>query len=298
MVLGSWLLAAFEFLQPVEDFLDSDAMSFSLGGARFSAFIILRALVLVLVVLWLANIVCDFGSKRIRSVQKINANTRSLVSKFFQVSVYFIAFLILLQSLGIDFTGLAIFSGAIGIGVGFGLQKITSNFISGLILLFEKSIEEGDLVELDAGLAGFVKTTGARYTLIETFEGREVMVPNEEFITSKVTNWTFSNNRGRIEIHIGVAYGSDLKKVQALLMEAATEHPRCSIDPPAECFLMNYGDSSIDFRLQFWVDNIIEGRLLPKSEVLFSIWDKFQVYGIQIPFPQRDVHLIEPKTKS
>ena len=211
------------------------------------------------------------------------------------VVVYFLAFLFALGVLGIDLTALTVFSGAVGIGVGFGLQKIASNFISGIILLFEKSVEEGDLVELSDGIAGFVRETGARYTLIETFEGHEVMVPNEDFITNRVTNWTFSNSRGRIDINIGVSYGSDLDKVATLLVEAANGHPRCSQSPAAECFLVDFGDNSVNFTLYFWVDDVIEGRKRPRSDVLFAIWRKFKENDIEIPFPQRDLHIKNPE---
>ena len=200
-----------------------------------------------------------------------------------------------LDVLGIDLTAFAVVGGAIGIGIGFGLQKITSNFISGLILLFEKSVEEGDLIELNDGTIGYVRSTGARYTLIETFESREIMIPNEDFITNRVTNWTFSNSQGRIEINIGVAYGSDLDQVSEILINAAKEHPRCSKQPAADSFLVDFGDNSINFTLYFWVDDIVEGLKRPKSDVLFSIWRKFKDNNIEIPFPQRDVHIKNPE---
>lgn len=140
VVAGSWSLGALDYVRPAKEFLDSDKMSFWLGGMRFSAFMIIRNLLLILVIFWLTRIIAESGKKRIRAVGRIKSNTRSLLAKVYQVGVYFVASFVVLQVLGIDFTGLAIFSGAIGIGVGFGLQKITSNFISGLIMLFEKSV--------------------------------------------------------------------------------------------------------------------------------------------------------------
>ncbi len=294
VLLGaSSILGITGYIQPAIDFLDSDRLSFRIGEARFSAFTIIKGILIVLIVFWVASIVSEFGRKKIRGLRKIKAANRAIIAKSYQVLVYFIALMVTLQLLGIDFTGLTIFSGAVGIGVGFGLQKITSNFISGLIMLFEKSVEEGDLIELNDGLAGFVMETGARYTLVETFEGREVMVPNEDFITNRVTNWTFHNSRGRISIDIGVSYDSDINLAYDLMLEAATEHPRTSDQPAPECFLVNYGESSVDFSLYFWVDDIIEGRKRPRSDVLFSIWEKFKQHDVKIPFPQRDVHMIE-----
>ncbi len=279
------------YLQPIKEFLDSDALSFSAGDVRFSVYLLATASLAIMILFWLAGIFSEFGETRIKSLHKVKVSNRSLITKAFQTVVYFIAFLIALDVLGIDLTGLAIFSGAIGIGVGFGLQKITSNFISGIILLCEKSVEEDDLVELSDGTVGFIRHTGARFTLMETFDSREIMVPNEDFITNRVTNWTYSNSQGRVSIDIGVSYGTDLDRANELILEAANEHPRCSKLPIAECYLVDFGDSSVNFTLYFWVDNVTKGRKRPRSDVLFSIWNKFKENKIRIPFPQRDLHI-------
>ena len=291
VVIGFFAAGFMGYLSPVQGFLASDTMSFQFGETRFSAYLIARASIIVILVFWIAGFLSDFGEEHIKKLSNVKVSNRALIIKSFQILVYFIGFIITLDLLAIDLTGLAIFSGAIGIGVGIGLQKIASNFISGIILLFEKTIVEGDLVELEDGTTGFVRHTGARYTLIETFENREIMVPNEDFITHRMTNWTYTNTLGRIDIHIGVAYGTDLKKASELIVEAAREHPKCSEKNPPECFLEEYGDSAVMFALYFWVDNIIEGRKRPKSDVLFAIWDKFEANNITIPFPQRDIHV-------
>lgn len=278
-------------LNPVITFLDSDSLTFKIGDARVSAYLVVKAFCAITVLFWIAGLFSHVSEKKIKTLQKIKASNKAIITKALQIFIYFIATLIALDVLGIDLTALTVLGGAIGIGIGFGLQKITSNFISGLILLFEKSIEEDDLIELDDGTAGFLRHTGARYTLIETFEGRELMIPNEDFITKRVTNWTFSNTKGRIDINIGVSYGSDLDRVSELLLEAANKHPRCSKNIEAECFLIEFGDSSVNFTLQFWVDDIIEGRKRPRSDVLFSIWKNLKDNNIEIPFPQRDLHV-------
>jgi len=286
------------YLNPIIYFLDSDSLAFQVGQTRISAHLVVKALIAIALLFWLAGLFSDLSERKIKALRKINASNRALIAKALQIFIYFIAALITLDVLGIDLTALAFLGGAIGIGIGFGLQKITSNFISGLILLFEKSIEEDDLVELEDGTGGFVRHTGARYTLIETFEGREIMIPNEDFITKRVTNWTFSNTRGRIDIDIGVSYDADLDKASELIIEAANEHPRCSKNTAAECFLVDFGDSSVNFTLLFWVDDIIEGRKRPRSDVLFSIWRKLRDNNIEIPFPQRDLHIknmVSPK---
>ena len=190
-----------ETLQPVKAFLDSENLSFSIGETRISAYLMTKALITIMLFFLITGILSEFGEKQIKSIRGIHSSNKALINKAFQIFIYFLGFIIALNILGIDLTAFAIFSGAIGIGIGFGLQKITSNFISGLILLFEKSIEKGDMVELSDGTYGLIQKTSARYTLLETFEGREMMIPNEDFIINRVTNWTFNNRKGRLDLN-------------------------------------------------------------------------------------------------
>ena len=271
--------------------LDGERLSYHIGDYRVTPYSVMKGLLALIILFWAAGVIADVGEKYISTLHKIRASNRALVTKAFQIFVYFIAFLVALDIFNIDLTALTVFSGAIGIGIGFGLQKVTSNFISGIILLFEKSVEKDDLVELSDGTYGFIRRTGARYTLVETFEGKEIMIPNEDFITNRVTNWTFSNKKGRVEIPVGVSYGSDLELAHKLMLEAVEEHPRCISDPEPVCYLCAFADSSVNFLLHFWVADVTEGRMLPQSEVMFSIWRKFKQHGIEIPFPQRDIHI-------
>jgi small-conductance mechanosensitive channel len=295
LVAGFIGLVYLDYFQPFKDFLSSEALSFDIGEKQFNAYLLIKGLITIITLFWLAGIFSEFGERRVNGLQNIKPSNKSLIIKALQILIYFLAFIIGLDVIGIDLTALAIFSGAVGIGVGFGLQKITSNFISGIILLFEKSIENDDLVELSDGTYGFIRHTGARYTLIETFDGKEIMIPNEDFITNRVTNWTFSNTNGRVEILLGVSYDSDIEKARELILEAAIEHPRCIQDPAPACFLTEFADSSVNFQLFFWVSDVTEGRLEPKSDVLRSIWKKFAEHNITIPFPQRDVHIKSPE---
>ena len=291
-------LGLLDYLEPIKAFLDSETLSFTVGAARFSAYLIIKALFTIVILFWLTGIFSEFGEKWIQSIRGVAASNKTLIIQAFQILVYFLAFIVGLDILGVDLTTLAIFSGAIGIGIGFGLQKITSNFISGLILLLEKSIEQDDLVELSDGTSGFMRHTGARYTLIETFENKEIMIPNEDFITNRVTNWTYSNNQGRVDISIGVSYNSDIEKAMALILEAACEHPRCIADPEPSCYLREFSDNSVKFLLFFWVADVVEGRYGPQSDVMRSIWKKFKENDITIPYPQRDLHIVNPKALS
>lgn len=284
-------LGFMDYLEPIRQFLDSDTLSFYLVDTRFSVYLILKALLTLIAVFWLAGIAAEFGETRVNAMQGIKASNRSLMVKILQILVYFVAITVGLNVMGFDLTSLTIFSGAVGIGVGFGLQKIASNFISGLILLFEKSIEEDDLVEMGDGTFGFVRHTGARYTLIETPDSCEVMIPNEDFITNRVTNWTYTNKTGRVEIMVGVSYSSDTDKAMELMLEAARSHPRGSSTHEPVCFMREFADNSINILLQFWVEDVTLGRYEPKSDVMRTILKSFREQGIEIPFPQRDLHI-------
>lgn len=281
----------FGLLAPVEAVLNDERLTFRFLDFAVSPYKLLKGVLVVTVFLWVAALVSVRLDSRIAGLGRLRASNKALLSKAATLFVYFFFLAIALDLLGVDLTAFTVVGGAIGIGIGFGLQKIASNFISGIILLAEKSIEQDDLVELSDGVQGFVRHTGARYTLIETFDGKEVMIPNEDFVTQQVINWTLTTTMGRVEILVGVAYGSDLDLVKKLLLEAATEHPRCCTEPEPQCFLDEFGDSSINFSLFFWVSDVTEGRREPKSDVQMAVWRKFEAHGIVIPFPQRDVHM-------
>lgn len=279
------------YFDSVRVMLDTPALTLRIGSFGFSAYTLLSAVIALALVFWTTAIVSDSVERKISRLQNVRAATRALAVKLAQILIYVVAFLVGLDFVGIDLTTLTVFSGAVGIGLGFGLQKIASNFISGLILLMEKSIEEGDLIELADGTFGFVRRASARYTLVETFDSKEILVPNEDLITSRVVNWTFSNSSARVELEIGVSYHSDIELARDLILQAAAEHPRCAVTPEPACFLRTFGDSSVDFTLHFWVDDVTEGRWYPHSEVMFEVWRKFKDSGIEIPFPQRDLHI-------
>jgi len=285
-------------LEIARTYLDTDSLTFEVGNVRISAYTVLRALAVLALVFWTTAIIVDVVDSRLEKLTKMRSTTRILVTKVFQIAIYVLAGLIALDMIGLDLTTLTVFGGALGIGLGFGLQKIASNFISGLILLLERSVEQDDLIELPDGTSGFVRRSSARYTLIETFDGKEILIPNEDFITNRVTNWTLSSTKARIQINLGVAYGSDIERAQELILQAAREHPRCIDDPAPQCFLLNFGDSSVDFTLLFWVENVVDGRWAPQSEVMFAIWRKFREHGIEIPFPQRDLHIKSGEVKT
>jgi small-conductance mechanosensitive channel len=243
---------------------------------------------------WFAGVVSQFTEKRINAMKKLRSGNKALLSKMIQVVIYVVVFLIATHALGINMAAFAVLGGTIGIGIGFGLQKITSNFISGMILLFEKSIETDDLIELSNGALGYVRQTYARYTLIETLDGKEVMVPNEDFIINQVTNLSYTDTRSRVEILVGVSYDSDTELARDIMLDTARSLPRSLDSPEPQCYMTEFADSSINLLLYFWIGDITYDRLGPKSDVLRTIRKRFQESNITIPFPQRDVHLIQP----
>ena len=294
LVIAFFSLGFLDYLELIESFLSTDRFSFQIGDIKFSLYLLLKGALTLIVLFWVTGIFADFGERRIKRIKGVRASNKALLTKALQIFIYFIAFLMVMNVMSIDLSSLAVIGGAVGIGIGFGLQKITSNFISGIILLFEKSIEDDDLIELIDGTLGTIKHISARYTLIESSDGKEIMIPNEDFVTNRVINWTYSNTKGRIQVTIGVSYKSDIELAHKLIIEAASEHPRCSAELKPECFLREFGNSSVNFLLLFWVDDINKGRNQPQSDVMFSIWRKFQENNIEIPFLQLDIHYKEP----
>lgn len=272
-------------------FLKKETVSFSSADVDVTLYDITKGILIIVIAFWLAALMVEFIEGKVSKMRRVRSSTRTLIVKVAQILIYVLAFLITLDVIGIDLTVLTVFSGALGIGLGFGLQKIASNFMSGLILLLEKSVEEADLIELIDGTTGYIRRTGARFTLIETFDCREIMIPNEDFITSRVINWTYSNNRARVDIPVGIMYDSDTEKAMALMLEAAKEHELCATYPPPESFLRQWGDSSVRLLLFFWIEDVTVGRYGIQSTVMLNIQKKFKEHGIEIAYPQRDIHI-------
>ena len=186
------------------------------------------------------------------------------------------------------------FSGAIGVGVGFGLQKVVSNLVSGVILLLDRSIKPGDVIEID-GTYGFVNALNARYAAVTTRDGKEFLIPNEDLITQRVTNWSYSNDLIRLHVKMGISYQSDPHKAMELALEAAREVPRVLADPPPACLLVNFGGSTIDLELRCWISDPANGTANVRSALMLGVWDLYQANGIELPNPQRDITLRNPE---
>lgn len=282
---------ALGYLDHIIAFLNSPKLTLKIERVEITPYRAIKIVLFISVFLMLSATLTRTMDRQLEKIHSLNSSNRELFIKALQILSAFIIFMVTLNILHVDLTAFAVVGGAVGIGVGFGLQKIASNFMSGIILLMEKTIRMGDVIELPDGVWGTVRRIGGRYTLVESFESTELLVPNEDFITNRVTNWTYTNTRARVTIQVGVGYGSDLEVAKQCILEAAQENERCAVYPEPVVYLIEFGDSSVNFVLYFWIDDVRQGRYWVKSEVMFAIWRKFKEHDIEIPFPQRDIHV-------
>ena len=277
IMLAMTLLSVTGLLQPA---LDSfTRIAFDLGKFRISLLDILKGIFTLVILFWGAGALSKSGENWLKR-SHLSFNARELAIKFLRITLYFLAFLFSLTEMGVDLTALTVFGGALAVALGFGLQKITSNFLSGIILLFEKAIEAGDLIEVGTE-KGWVRQMAIRHTLIETFDGREVLVPNEELIIGKVTNWTYTNTRGRIDISLIVTYDADVELAQKLMIEAAKSHPLCISEPHPAANLREFGERGILIMLTFWIPDVTQGMVSSRSQVMIKIIHSFRTTGIK-----------------
>ena len=293
VAIFAWTIAALSILgllQPTMAALDSVAVV--LGGLRISPLLVIKTAVLLMLALWAASAAGDFLDKRVRSTAELTPSIQVLIGKVTRLLLITFAILITLSTVGIDLSALAFFSGAIGVGIGFGLQKIVSNLVSGIILLADKSIKPGDIITVGDQF-GWVTNMGARYTSVDTRDGREILVPNEDFVTQHVVNWSYSNNRMMLISRFGVSYDSDPHHVCQAAVAAAASVPRVLADPPPVCYFEAFGESSLDFSVRYWIADPNEGIINVRAPVMMALWDAFKREGIDIPFPVRDLRITQ-----
>lgn len=286
-----WALIILEILglsDPLAAFLDAVSMTF--GQVRISLLTLIKAIILFVALFKFGSWSASLAEIRLERSPDLTPSARTLIAQTLKVVIVAAAIFIPLNSLGIDLSALAVFSGALGVGLGFGLQKTAGNFISGVILLLDKSIKPGDVIEL-GGLYGWITAIHGRYSSVLTRDGTYYLIPNEELITTRVINWSFSSGIVRLKANIGVSYNTDLRLAMRLMEEAGNEHARVNKIPPPAARLIGFGDNSVDLELRFWIGDPKEGVVNVKGDVMLAIWDKFKAHGIEFPFPQRDVHL-------
>ncbi len=289
---GAWIYVTLHFLGlvgPTETFLDDFAID--LGGFHLSALAVLKALVVTGILFTGARFVAQTAAKQIRSNEDISPSMQVLAVKLMQVTLFGAAFFIGLKAVGFDLTGLAVLSGAIGVGLGFGLQKVVSNLVSGVIILLDKSIKPGDVISLGETF-GWIAALGARYVSVVTRDGKEYLIPNEDLITGQVVNWSHSNDFVRLDLFFGTSYNDDPHKVRAVAVQAAGTVGRVLKNRPSVCHIVGFGDSSVDYILRFWIRDPVEGLTNVKGAVYLALWDAFKENNISIPFPQREVRVL------
>ena len=275
-------------LKPTESALDS--LAITIGSLRLSVLLIARAAIIVAVFVWAASALSRFVGTRIQHVTGLSPSIQALTGNLIRIALISFAILIGLNTVGIDLTAFTVFSGAIGVGIGFGLQKVVSNFVSGIILLMERSVKPGDVIAI-GDTFGQVISLGARCTSVRGRDGKEYLIPNENLITNQVINWSYSSQLVRIDVTFGVAYSSDLHQVRALAVSTAQQTARVLPSPVPVCHVTGFGDSAVNFVLRFWIDDPANGVTNIKGDILLNLWDALREHNVEIPFPQRDLHL-------
>ena len=275
-----------------------ESISVSIGNIEISAYGIARVAIFGSLLFWIGRVSNKAGREIISRQEKLELRTREVAAKMLEVGIFFVIFLLLLQIMGINLTALAVFGGAVGVGIGIGLQAIASNFISGIIILLDRSVSIGDYVELDDGRTGTVRELNMRSTTLETYDGKDIVVPNEKFIVETFTNWTHKDKSQRYRVDFSVAYHSDIRKLVEIVKQVVASHPQVfsGDDVPLEerpdCEIDSFGDSGINMFVEFWMEGIDDGRNRVGGDLLLMILEALQENGFEIPFPQREVRVL------
>jgi len=288
--LSAWTVAALSIigqLGPAVDVLDSWAVV--IGDLRLTPLLLIKAGALLIFALWLTNIASNFAESRINRSSDLTPSIQVLLVKMIRMGLLVLAVAIALGAVGINLSALAVFTGAAGVGIGLGLQKIVANFISGLILLVDKSVKPGDLVTIGDN-TGRISTMKTRYISVAAGDGREFLIPNEDLVTQKVVNWTYTDKNTLVKIAFGANYDADPRLVCKLAAEIAGAHPRATRGKTPNCILTEFAEHGMKFSLTFWIADP-DGMDGVKSDVMLSLWDAFKREGIRVPYPVREIRV-------
>lgn len=303
--LFKWIGMPILFLHVVE-LLDSvililSDISFSVGNVGVSAYGVVRVLIFGALLFWLGRASSSFGKVVIQKQASLDVPTKEVFTKLFEVSLFCLVILLLLNVMGIDLTTLAVFGGALGVGIGLGLQSIASNFISGIIILLDRSLTVGDYVELDNGQTGFVREFKMRYAVLETYDGKDILVPNEMFISNLLVNWSHKDPKQRYRVDFSVPYATDIRAMVDFIKEAVAQHPQVlsgeeyPIEERPDCEIDSFGDSGVNMFVEFWMIGIDDGKNRVGGDLLLTIFETLKANGVDMPFPQREVRILNPK---
>jgi len=288
--LLAWLVAALSILGQLGPTIDAlDSVSIELGGLRLTPLLLIKLGLLLIVALWLTNIASNFVESRITRSDDLTPSIQVLLVKMTRLALMIFAVAVVLSAVGINLSALAIFSGAAGVGVGFGLQKIVANFISGIILLADKSVKPGDLVTIGDS-TGRISEMKTRYISVAAGDGREFLIPNEDLVTQKVTNWTYTDKNTLVKVNFGASYDADPRLVCKLALEIAATAKRAIKGKPPNCIITEFAEAGVKFSLTFWIADP-DGMDNVKSEVMLSLWEVFKREGIRMPYPVRELRI-------
>ena len=289
----AWSIAALQIIGlSRQTFAALDAVAFSLGDFRISLLATIKAVLFMTVLMWLATVIGNFAERRLRQNEDVAPALQVLLSKFIKFALLTFAVLATISVVGIDLTALTVFSGALGLGIGFGLQKVASNLISGIIILSDRSIKPGDVISLGTTF-GWINALKSRYVSVITRDGVEYLIPNEQFVSEQVVNWSYSNQNVRQEIKFGTSYDNDPYKVRKLAIAAVSNLDRVLERPSPVCHVTGFGDSSVDYVLRFWIRDPKNGLANIRGNAFLELWDAFKENDIDIPYPHRQIILPE-----
>lgn len=294
--LVTWTIAALSIFGLLDQTTTTlDGIGFSIGESKITLLAVINSILLIVALLYFALFGASFAERRIKKVDSLTRSTQVLISKVVRVMLIVFALLIGVTSAGIDLSLFAVFGGAIGLGIGFGLQKGISNLFSGMLLLTDRSIKPGDVIEIpDIGTFGWVNNMAARYTEIVTRDNKSFLIPNEDFITQRVVNWSHGNSMIRLQVSFGVHYKSDPHLVKKIAEEATNgANDRIAENPAPVCHLTEFGDSALNFSLRFWIKDAEQGVTNIKGQVMLALWDAFKENDIEIPYPHREIYMHE-----
>ncbi|MBC9246778.1 mechanosensitive ion channel [Paracoccus sp. 11-3] len=288
----AWIWVTLHLLlltDPFAEFLDSVALS--VGDFRLSLLTVLKALAITGLMLAGARALSRLITGRLAKNEDISPTMRVLTAKLLQVVLFSLAVVVGLKAVGFDLTGLAVFSGAVGVGLGFGLQKVVSNLVSGVIILLDKSVKPGDVISL-GDTFGWIEELGARYVSVVTRDGKEYLIPNEDLVTGQVVNWSHTNDFVRLDLNFGASYDDDPHQVSEIAIAAAVTVDRVLSHRRPVCWITGFGENSVDYVLRFWIRDASTGLTNVRGQVFLALWDAFKENGISIPFPQREVRVM------
>jgi small-conductance mechanosensitive channel len=288
--LSAWFVAALSIIGQLDPAIEAlDSVSIVLGGLRLTPLLLIKLGLLLIAALWLTNIASNFAESRINQSADLTPSIQVLLVKMIRMGLMVIAIAITLSAVGINLSALAVFSGAVGVGIGIGLQKIVANFISGIILLADKSVKPGDLVTIGDS-SGRISAMKTRYISVAAGDGREFLIPNEDLVTQKVTNWTYTDKNTLVKVNFGTNYDADPRLVCKLAIEIAAAAPRAIKSKTPNCILTEFTEAGMKFALTFWIADP-DGMDNVKSEVMLSLWETFKREGIRVPYPVREIRV-------